>query len=110
MKYTRLSQGLFFLRVTCSSLFFTHGYSKVLKIINGDFTFSDPIGLGPFTSLILTAFAEFIVPIFIIIGWKTRFFCIFPIITMFLLLYSNTMETHFREKKNRFYTYYYLFL
>ena len=51
MKYTVLSQGLFFLRVSCSSLFFTHGYSKVLKIINGDFTFSDPIGIGPLPSL-----------------------------------------------------------
>ena len=57
MKYYRLSQGLFFFRVTCSSLFFTHGYGKVIKIINGDFTFSDPIGIGPFPSLILTAFA-----------------------------------------------------
>ena len=36
MKYTRLSQGIFFLRVSCSSLFFTHGYSKVLKsLLNG---------------------------------------------------------------------------
>ena len=35
MKYNRLNQGLLFLRVTCSSLFFTHGYSKFLKIING---------------------------------------------------------------------------
>ena len=68
MKYNRLSQGIFFLRVSCSSLFFTHGYSKVLKIIHEDFTFSDPIGIGPIPSLILTAFAEFIVPIFIIIG------------------------------------------
>ena len=47
MKYNRLNQGLLFLRVTCSSLFFTHGYSKVLKIIHRDFKFSDPIGIGP---------------------------------------------------------------
>lgn len=84
MKFYKLNQGLFFLRVTCSSLFLTHGYGKVLKIFNGDFTFRDPIGIGPFPSLIFTAFAEFIVPIFIIIGWKTRFFCIFPIVTMFV--------------------------
>ena len=104
MKYIRLSQGIFFLRVSCSSLFFTHGYSKVLKIIHGDFTFSDPIGIGPPTSLILTAFAEFIAPIFIIIGWKTRFFCIFPIITMFVaFLFKHDGDPFSKKEKSLLY-------
>ena len=101
MKYYRLSQGLFFFRVTCSSLFFTHGYSKVIKIINGDFTFSDPIGIGPFPSLILTAF---IVPIFIIIGWKTRFFCIFPIVTMFVaFIFKHDGDPFSKKEKSLLY-------
>ena len=84
--------------------FFTHGYSKVLKIINGDFTFSDPIGIGPFTSLILTAFAEFIVPIFIIIGWKTRFFCIFPIVTMFVaFIFKHDGDPFSKKEKSLLY-------
>ena len=99
MKYNRFNQGLFFLRVTCSSLFFTHGYSKFLKISHVDFTFSDPIGIGPLPSLLLTTFAEFIVPIFIIIGWKTRFFCIFPIITMFVAFVFKHDEDPFSKKE-----------
>ena len=99
MKYNRFNQGLFFLRVTCSSLFFTHGYSKFLKISHGDFTFSDPIGIGPLTSLLLTTFAEFIAPIFIIIGGKTRFFCIFPIITMFVAFVFKHDEDPFSKKE-----------
>ena len=102
MKYTGISQGLLLLRVSCSSLFFTHGYSKVLKIINGDF--SDPIGIGPLPSLILTAFAEFIVPIFIIIGWKTRFFCIFPIITMFVaFIFKHDGDPFSKKEKSLLY-------
>ena len=104
MKYTGISQGLLLLRVSCSRLFFTHGYSKVLKIINGDFTFSDPIGIGPLPSLILTAFAEFIVPIFIIIGWKTRFFCIFPIITMFVaFIFKHDGDPFSKKEKSLLY-------
>jgi putative oxidoreductase len=60
----------------------THGYGKFLKVINGNFKFSDPLGIGTSFSLILASFGEFIAPIFIIIGWKTRLFTIFPTLTM----------------------------
>ena len=111
MKYTRLNQGLFFLRITCSSLFFTHGYVKFLKIIHGDFTFSDPIGIGSLTSLLLTTFAEFIVPIFIIIGWKTRFFCIFPIITMFVaFVFKHDGDPFSKKEKSLLYFVLFIFL
>ena len=104
MKFYKLNRGLFFLRVTCSSLFLTHGYGKVLKIFNGDFTFRDPIGIGPFPSLIFTAFAEFIVPIFIIIGWKTRFFCIFPIVTMFVaFVFKHDGDPFSKKEKSLLY-------
>ena len=41
-----------------------------------------PIGIGITPSLILASFGEFIAPVFIIIGWKTRLFTIFPALTM----------------------------
>ena len=111
MKYNCLNQGLLFLRVTCSSLFFTHGYSKFLKIINGDFTFSDPIGIGPLISLLLVTFAEFIVPIFIIIGWKTRFFCIFPITTMFVaFVLKHDGDPFSKKEKSLLYLIIFIFL
>ncbi len=111
MKYTRLNQGLFFLRIACSCLFFTHGYVKFLKIIHRDFTFSDPIGIGSLTSLLLTTFAEFIVPIFIIIGLKTRFFCIFPIITMFVaFVFKHDGDPFSKKEKSLLYFILFIFL
>ena len=54
--------------------------------------------------MILTAFAEFIVPIFIIIGWKTRFFCIFPIITMFVaFMFKHDGDPFSKKEKSLLY-------
>ncbi len=77
-----LHVGLLILRLGFSLGLMTHGYGKFLKVITGNFKFSDPIGIGITPSLILASFGEFIAPIFIIIGWKTRLFSIFPTLTM----------------------------
>ena len=77
-----LHLGLLILRLGFSLGLMTHGYGKFLNVINGNFKFSDPIGIGISPSLILASFGEFIAPVFIIIGWKTRLFSIFPAITM----------------------------
>ena len=53
-----------------------------MKVIQGNFEFGDPIGIGPTFSLILASIGEFIAPILILIGWKTRIASLFPIITM----------------------------
>ncbi len=74
--------GLLILRLGFSIGLMTHGYGKFLRLINGNFKFSDPIGIGISPSLFLASFGEFIAPIFIIIGWKTRLFTIFPALTM----------------------------
>ena len=74
--------GLLILRLGFSMGLMTHGYGKFLRLINGNFKFSDPIGIGISPSLFLASFGEFIAPIFIIIGWKTRLFTIFPALTM----------------------------
>ena len=82
MSKLKLNLGLLILRFGFSIALMTHGYGKFLKVINGNFKFGDPIGIGVAPSLILASFGEFIAPIFIIIGWKTRFFIIFPASTM----------------------------
>ena len=74
MKQTSLHFGLLIMRLGVSGSMLIHGYGKASKIFVGDFSFGDPIGIGPYASLILCAFAEFIAPIFIILGWKTRWF------------------------------------
>ena len=77
-----LNLGLLILRIGFSLGLITHGYGKFLKVINANFKFIDPIGIGVTPSLILASFGEFIAPIFIIVGWKTRLFSIFPAFTM----------------------------
>ena len=77
-----LHLGLLIFRLGFSLGLMTHGYGKFLNVINGKFKFSDPIGIGISPSLILASFGEFIAPVFIIFGWKTRLFSIFPALTM----------------------------
>ncbi|MDC0515462.1 DoxX family protein [Flavobacteriaceae bacterium] len=82
MKKASMDFGLLLMRVGFSVGIMTHGYGKFLKVIQGNFEFGDPIGIGPTFSLILAAIGEFIAPILIIIGWKTRLATIFPTLTM----------------------------
>ena len=70
------------MRIGFSATMLTHGYGKFMKVLAGDFSFGDPIGIGPSASLILCAIAEFIAPIFLIIGWKTRWFSLIAAINM----------------------------
>jgi len=82
MKTASINFGLLILRVGFSVGLMTHGYGKFMKVIQGNFEFGDPIGIGPTFSLILASIGEFIAPILILIGWKTRIASLFPIITM----------------------------
>ena len=82
MKKASIDFGLLLMRVGFSVGMMIHGYGKFLKVIQGNFEFGDPIGIGPTFSLILAAIGEFIAPILIILGWKTRLATIFPTLTM----------------------------
>lgn len=64
--------AILLLRLGASILIFTHGLPKLLKVFAGDFSFADPIGVGPAFSLILVAFAEGICSIFVALGLGTR--------------------------------------
>ncbi|MFT5737498.1 MAG: putative oxidoreductase [Maribacter sp.] len=74
--------GLAFFRISMSAMMLTHGLPKLQKLISGDFEFGDPIGIGAAPSLFLTVIGEFICPILIIIGYKTRLASIPTAITM----------------------------
>jgi putative oxidoreductase len=80
----------------------THGYGKFLKVTQGDFEFGDPIGVGPILSIILTAIAEFIAPILIILGWKTRLASLFPSITMLVAFFIAHDGDPFSRKEKAF--------
>ena len=74
--------GLAFLRIVPSVMLLTHGLPKFQKLIGGDFEFGDPIGIGATPSLFLAVIGEFICPILVIIGFKTRWMAVPPAITM----------------------------
>ncbi len=104
MKKFSFNLGLLILRLGFSIGLMTHGYGKFLRVINGNFKFGDPIGIGVTPSLILASFGEFIAPIFIIIGWKTRLFSIFPAVTMlvaFLIVHDG--DPFSRKEKSLMY-------
>lgn len=74
--------GLLALRIAGGAFMLTHGWGKMMKVINGDFGFADPIGVGSTLSLLLTVFAEVICAVLILVGFKGRFASIFGMITM----------------------------
>ena len=74
--------GLAFFRITISAMMLFHGVPKFQKLIAGDFEFGDPLGIGSAPSLFLTVIGEFVCPILIIIGIKTRWAAIPAAITM----------------------------
>ena len=78
---------LLVLRLAITVSMLTHGLPKLEKVLSGNFNFADPLGLGPTTSLILTAFAEFLCSVLIGIGLGTRLAAIPLIITMTVILF-----------------------
>ena len=55
-----------------------------MKLINGNTEFANPFGIGQAPSLFLAVVGEFICPLLIIIGFKTRWAAIPTAITMFV--------------------------
>lgn len=74
-----------------------HGAPKLMKVVNGDFTFADPLGLGPTTSLLLTVLGEFICGLLIALGYFTRVACIPYLITMLVVVFF----VHFGDPWNK---------
>ena len=74
--------GLALLRIIPSALLLTHGIPKFQKLIGGDFEFADPIGIGATPTLFLAVLGEFICPILLILGFKTKWAAIVPALVM----------------------------
>ncbi|HEY1024127.1 MAG TPA: DoxX family protein [Sphingobacteriaceae bacterium] len=78
--------GLLLLRLMAGACVFTHGWQKIQNIMAGNFQFGDPVGLGPEVSLYLSAFAEGLCSILIILGLVTRLATI-PLIINFAVAF-----------------------
>ena len=74
--------GTLILRLAFGALMFTHGFGKLQWVIDGNFSFGDPIGLGPEVSLFLVVFAEALCAVLVVLGLFFRPALIALIITM----------------------------
>ncbi len=91
--------GLAILRILPSLMMLTHGYPKFQKLISGNFEFGDPLGIGAAPSLFLAVIGEFVAPILIIIGFKTRLVAIPAAITMIVAAFIVHGEDPFATKE-----------
>lgn len=81
-KSLKTDLGLALLRIAPSAMLLTHGFPKFQKLLAGNYEIGDPLGIGPAPTLFLAVLAEFICPILIIIGFKTRWAAVLPAATM----------------------------
>ena len=98
MNSNKTDLGLALLRISFSALMLTHGFGKLQMLLNGD-EFASVLGMGSKLSLILAVIGEFIAPILIIIGFKTRIAAIFPMITMLVAALVIHAEDPFGKKE-----------
>ena len=91
--------ALLVLRVSASAMMLTHGIPKIEKLFNSPIEFSDPLGIGPLFSLILTLIGEVVAPILIIIGLKSRFASIIALITMLVAAFVVHAGDSFGQKE-----------
>ena len=91
--------GLLLLRLSFSAMLLTHGYGKFLRIFEPDIKFMDFLGLGATVSLFLAVLGEFIAPILIMIGYKTRLVTLFPIVTMAVAAFIAHADDPFAKKE-----------
>ena len=96
---TLIHLGLALLRIVPSAFMLTHGYPKLMKLINGNTEFADPFGIGQAPSLFLAVIGEFICPLLMIIGFKTRWAAIPAAITMFVAAFIAHGSDPFGRKE-----------
>ncbi len=73
--------ALLLLRVGFAGMMLTHGIPK-LSMLSDPSTFADPLGVGTTLSLILALIGEVVAPIFLIVGFKTKWAAVPAFITM----------------------------
>ena len=92
--------ALLILRVVfAGSMLYGHGLNKLNRLIEGDLSFANPIGIGEAPTLVLAVFSEFLAPLFILVGYKTKVFSFFPAATMFVAAFIVHLRDPFARKE-----------
>ena len=91
---------LLILRVSTASFMLTHGYPKLMTLIEGgEIAFYDFLGLGMTASLALAVLAEFVCSILLILGLGTRLAALPLIITMLVAAFAVHADDPFGKKE-----------
>ncbi len=90
---------LLLLRVSAGAFMLIHGIPKLQKLLNGDFAFAYPIGIGETSSLLLAVFAEVICSVLLILGAATRLATIPLISTMAVAAFVVHGADPFQKKE-----------
>ncbi len=94
-----INLSLFLIRLAGGGFMLSHGYGKLIKLINGDTAFLDPFGMGSEISLYLAVFAEIVCAFFILLGLFTRIAAIPLIITMCVAVFMVHAKDDFATKE-----------
>lgn len=91
--------GLALLRIIPSVFMLAHGIPKLNKLITGDITFANPLGIGQAPSLFLAVIGEVLCPILIIVGYKTKLAAIPAAFTMLVAAFIVHGDDPFGTKE-----------
>lgn len=78
---------LLILRLAVAGFMLTHGLPKLMNVLDGNWEFGDPLGLGTRPSLVLTIFAEVGCSLLILLGLFTRFATLPLLFTMLVAIF-----------------------
>jgi len=78
---------------------YAHGWPKTQKVMAGDFSFGDPIGIGQEASLVLAAFAELVCGVLVVLGLFTRLALLPLIFTMVVAVFIVHADDPFGKQE-----------
>ena len=90
---------LLIMRASAGAFMLTHGFPKLMKLVNGEMGFADPFGLGQPISLVLAVFAEVVCSVLVIAGVGTRLATIPLIVTMSVAAFMVHGNDSFQRKE-----------
>lgn len=92
--------GVLVLRVSAAgTLFWQHGWPKLMHFSEKVDQFADPIGIGPAFSLVLILIAEVLCALLVLLGLWTRLSTIPPIIGMAVAAFLAQGDAPFAKKE-----------
>ena len=98
-EFVKPDVAILLLRIGAAALIMTHGIPKLMRILDGDFGFGDPLGIGSTASLFLVTFAEAICAALVLLGMFTRVALIPLIINMTVVVFVAHADDPFGRKE-----------